>query len=287
VEGALGPASCVLRAGFGVIRRSASGFVGAAFLILPPAQAQSPPIQEPPHDISQVEAAPLGGAIAVPLPEKERRKLKKYEIPELAGARQALGSQLINGALPRPLVDYAAQEAAVRQRLSIFEGGLVVVDVSGAGGTIRKKLIIPDDALKNYLRAISPAALKGVHAGELTRPRDGRAATLRVYSARHEFVERAFDPMATLPKELLDQVAPLQDLLRAVYQDRSVTNSVANYRPKAGDQLVGDDRKVYRVERVIDGHIVMLRCTSTPQLLYVDAKDLANYFIGTPRAATR
>jgi hypothetical protein len=258
------------------------------FLLSTVAFAQTAPQpSEPPHDISQVDAAPLGGAIAVPLPERERRKLKRYEIPELSGSRQALGSQLINGELPRPVIDYVAREAAVRQRLSIFEGGLVVVDISGAGASLRKKLIIPPDALKNYLRAISTAALDGVREGELAAPRDGRAASLRVYSAPHRFVERAFDPMSTLPKELSDQVAPLQDLMRAVYQDRTVTNTVANYKPKVGDQLVGDDRKVYRVERVIDGHVVVLRCTSTPQLLYVDAKDLYNYFIGTPGAASR
>jgi hypothetical protein len=245
------------------------------------------PQQIPPHDITQVEPAPLGGAIAVPLPEKERRRLKKYEIAELAGARQALGSQLIDGVLPRPMVDYFVRESKVRQRISIFEGGLVIIDIGGAGGVIRKKLIIPPDALKNYTDAISARALGTVRAADLTTPRDGRSATLRVYGAPHQFVERSFDPMTALPKELNDQVMPLQDLLRAIYQDRTVTNSVANYQPKVGDELVADDRKIYRVDRIIDAHIVQLHCTSSPQLLYVEVKDLYNYFIGTPGAASR
>jgi hypothetical protein len=240
------------------------------------------------HDITEVDVAPLGGSIAVPLPESERKKLSKYDIPELAGSRQAIGSQRIDGNLPKPLVDYSVSTAALYQRLSIFEGGLVVMEARGAGGTIRKKVIIPPEAFKSYLHTISPAALAGVRGGELSKPRDARMAQLRVYDARQNFVERQFDPMSTLPKALSDQVVPMQDLLRAIYQDRTVTNSVAGYMPKAGDKLVGDDKKVYQVVRVAgDNKIVELRCLSQPITIYVDVKDLYNYFIGTPGAASR
>jgi hypothetical protein len=263
--------------------------------------AQSQPPQTPPevrgleqapaqattHDITQVDAAPLGGAIAIPLPERERKKLAKYDIPELVGSTQAVGPQRIDGRLRRPLVDYSITTAAVYERLSIFEGGLVVVEVRGAGGTIRKKVIIPADALQNYLHAISPAALSSIRSNELSAPRDTRRALLRTYTEQQEFVEREFDPMATMPKTLSDQVVPMQDLLRALYQDRTVTNSVAGYMPKAGDQLVGDDKKVYRVMRVVNDKIVELRCLSQPTTIYVDVKDLYNYFIGTPGAASR
>jgi hypothetical protein len=266
-----------------------------------PLAAQSQPPQPPPavsgleqappqnttHDITQVDPAPLGGAIAIPLPERERKKLAKYDIPELVGSRQAVGSQRIDGRLPKPLVDYSVSTTAVFQRLSIFEGGLVVVDARGAGGTIRKKVIIPPDALESYLHAISPAALTAVHDRELTAPRDTRRALLRVYDAQQHFVERQFDPMARLPKTLSDQIVPLQDLLRALYQDRTVTNSVAGYMPKAGDQLVGDDKKVYEVTRVVSDKIVELHCLSQPTKIYVDVKDLYNYFIGKPGAAIR
>lgn len=245
------------------------------------------PAQTPTHDISQVDAAPLGGAIAIPLPERERKKLSKYDIPELVGSTQAVGSQRIDGRLRRPLVDYSASTSAVYQRLSIFEGGLVVVEVRGAGGTIRKKVIIPADALQNYLHAISPAALAAIRDGDLSRPRDTRRALLRAYDPQQNFVEREFDPMATMPKTLSDQVMPMQDLLRALYQDRTVTNSVAGYMPKVGDQLVGDDKKVYKVTRVVSDKIVELRCLSQPTTIYVDVKDLYNYFIGTPGAASR
>ena len=261
------------------------GLVTFAVLFLA-AQSQTPPTN-PTHDISQVEAAPLGGAIAIPLPERERKKLAKYDIPELAGSRQAVGPQRIDGRLRKPLVDYSVTTAAVYQRLSIFEGGLVVVEVRGAGGVIRKKVIIPDDAIHNYLHAISPAALASVRDDELTKPHDTRRAFLRTYDAQQNFVERQFDPMATLPKTLSDQIVPMQDLLRAIYQDRSVTNSVAGYMPKVGDQLVGDDKKIYKVTRVVNEKIVELRCLSQPTTIYVDVHDLANYFIGTPGAASR
>src|SRR5438105_6791434 len=155
-----------------------------ALLLATGALAQSPEQPQPadpPHDISQVDVAPINGAISVPLPEKERKRLQKYEIPELVGSRQALGSQLLDGRLREPLLDSLSEQGPIHQRLSIFEGGLVVVDVHGAGGTMRKKLLIPDDALKNYVRAISTLSLTDVRPADIVAPRDGRRSALRVY----------------------------------------------------------------------------------------------------------
>src|SRR5262245_18614896 len=132
-----------------------------------------PPAADPPHDISQVDVVPLDAAMSVPLPDEERKRLQKYEIPELIGSRQALGSQLIDGRLRRPVLDFITEQGPIHQRLSVFEQGLVVVDVHGAGGTIRKKLLIPDDALGNYMKSISTAALRNVRPIDLTAPRDG------------------------------------------------------------------------------------------------------------------
>ena len=241
--------------------------------------------QSQPHDITQVDAAPLGGAMATPLPEAQRKELMKYEIPELAGSRQALGSQTIEGSLPQPIIDYIAQDANVQQRISIFQGGLVVVDIRGAGGPIRKKVIIPDDALKNYMKSIN--ALAKVTPVNVPQPRGDRRAVLRIYSDSHAYSERVFDPSGVLPQVLNDQVAPMRDLLRAISEDRGVTNSIAGYMPKEGDKLVGDDRKVYKVMRIMDGTIVELRCMSQPTTMYVAVKDLYNYFIGTTGAETQ
>ena len=233
------------------------------------------------HDITKVDPAPPSAAIAVPLPEAQRRRLKKYEIPELAGSKQALGSQLIGGELPAPLLDYAVHEGPIDQRISFFAGDLVVVSMTGAGGSIRKKLILPHDATTAYLKAASAAALRAVRTQDLTAPRASRSARLRIYQPDGTHVERVFDPVLSLPNGLATQIAPLADLLRAISEDRTVTNSVAGYEPKVGDELVGDDQKTYRVVRVVeDGGIVELRCLGQPTSVWVAKKDLYNYFVG-------
>jgi hypothetical protein len=111
------------------------------------------------HDITGVEPAPSGTAMATPIPMK--RGWKKYDIPDLAGAQQAIGSQLIDGRLRKPLVDFISAEGTVEQRVSIFEGGLVIVNMTGAS-TIRKKLLIPDSALQSYVATVSAKALDAV-----------------------------------------------------------------------------------------------------------------------------
>ncbi len=242
--------------------------------------------QTQPHDITQVDVAPAGGAIAVPLPQEQAKRLKKYEIPELVGTRQALGSQLISGRLPRPLVDFRTFAGPIEQRLSLFEGGLVAISMNGAGGTIRKKMIIPQDALTAYLKLVNATNLSAVQDRWLPSATGTASAQLRAYDERGSFVERRFDPTAVLPKALQDEVLPLQDLLRAMSEDRTVTNTVAGYDPQVGDELMGDDKKVWRVVRVIaDANIVVLHCTTDPTTIYVQKKDLYNYFIGAaPKA---
>ena len=113
----------------------------------------------------------------------------------------------------------------------------------------------------------------------------GRRAALRVYDGPGHYVEREYDPMSTQPKRLADQVIPMQDLLRAIYQDRAVTNSVSNYAPREGDELVGDDSRVWKVKRVIENKIVVMECATQPMTMYVDVHDLHNYFIGKPKAS--
>lgn len=230
------------------------------------------------HDITQVAPAPPGSAISTPIPNT--RGWKKYDIPDLAGAQQALGSQLLDGRLRKPLIDYISSEGSVEQRISIFEGGLVVLNMTGAA-TIHKKVLIPDHALKEYTKAIKPASLRLVDQRNLVPPERGRRAVVRVYDADGTHVERAFNPTRMLPKELNDQIAPLRDLVRAVSEDRSVTSTVAGYEPKEGDELVADDQKVYRVMRVVPGsEVVELKCLDAPTTIYVVKKDLHLYFVG-------
>ena len=237
------------------------------------------------HDITKVDTASTGSAISTPLPQAQAKRLKKYEIPELTGTKQALGSQLIDGHLPRPLVDFRTFSGPIEQRLSIFEGGLVVISMNGAGALIRKKMIIPDDALGAYRKAVNPASLAQVYQRELSPATGTTSAQLRVYGDDGLFVERRFDPTSALPKTLQDEVLPLQDLMRAMSEDRTVTNTIAGYDPQVGDELVGDDKKTWKVVRVIaDSNVIVLHCTTDPTTIYVGKKDLYNYFIGAAPA---
>ncbi len=237
------------------------------------------------HDISKVDPAPEHSAIATPMPSIRERQMKKYEIPELSGAIQALGSQLIDGHLPRPLVDFVTTEGSVTQRISLFEGGLAVVNMTGSV-SLRKKVILPKDALAEYLTAITPARLRVIDERELASPELDRVARVRVYDADGTYVERRFHPGRMLPQTLGVQINPLRDLLRAMSEDREVTSSVAGYEPKPGDELVADDYKTYRVMRVVPGaNVVELRCLDAPTTIYVAKKDLNLYFIGAKKRA--
>jgi hypothetical protein len=233
------------------------------------------------HDITKVDPAPADSAIATPIPTT--RAYRKYSVPDLAGARQALGSQLIDGRLRKPLIDFLTAEGDVQQRISVFEGGLVVVNMTGAA-TIRKKVLIPDDALQTYVRTVTPAALTAVDRSSIAMPELRQEARLRVYDIDGRYVERVFNPTRVLPKALEDQITPLRDLLRAVSEDRAVTSTVAGYEPKPGDELVADDQKVYRVIRVVDGAgVVELQCLDAPTTIFVTKANLHLYFIGANR----
>lgn len=235
------------------------------------------------HDITRVEPVAPDAAIATPMPAQQQRQMKKYDMPELAGATQVLGPQLIDGRLPKPLVDFISLDGALEQRISIFEGGLVVVKMTGAS-TIQKKVIIPADALKQYTGAVTADAIRAIDPRSLTPPEPSRRSLLRVYAADDTYQELKFHPDRVPPKELSDQVAPLRDLLRAISEDRGVTTSIAGYEPKPGDELVADDHKVYRVMRIADAMgVVELRCLDAPTTIYVAKKDLHLYFIGTKR----
>ncbi|MBV8518057.1 MAG: hypothetical protein JO197_11715 [Acidobacteria bacterium] len=229
------------------------------------------------HDITQVAPAPPGGAGSTPLPNG--RRMRRYDIPDLDGARQALGPQLVDGHLPKPLIDYLMKDGQVEQRLSIFEGGLVVVRMTGVG-TIQKKMILPPDALKRYLAAAKADTLRDIRQASLSTPEASHRALVRIYSG-DSYVERTFHPSAVPPKELGDLVAPLRDLLRAMSEDRGVTSTVAGYEPKPGDELVADDEKTYRVMRIVNPPgVVELRCLDAPTTIYVAKKDLNLFFVG-------
>jgi hypothetical protein len=230
------------------------------------------------HDISKVEPVSPDAAVSTPIPDG--RRMKKYDIPDLAGAQQALGSLLIDGRLRKPLVDFMITEGDVVQRISLFEKGLVVVDMTGAA-TIRKKLIIPEDSLQTYLEVVNADRLESVQQFSLSPPQPKRRALIRVYREDGAFVEREFHPAQVLPKNLGDQITPLRDLLRAISEDRTVTSSVAGYLPSPGDELVADDQTTWRVVRVVEpSGVVELKGLDQPTTIFVSRDDLHLYFIG-------
>jgi hypothetical protein len=244
-----------------------------ALLAVPAAAQQT-------HDLSGVDAVNPDSIIAIPLPPKSQRQMKKYETPELVGARQALGSQLVDGDLPHPMLDYVTKSGLIEERLSMFEGGLIVVSMNGVGGNMHKKLLIPIDALAAYRRAAAPEKLQLIRTNDVSKPAPERHSLLRIYRADGTHVELQFDPAGSIPKTLADEIRPLEDLLRVIAEDRTVTSTVAGYEPAVGDELVGDDQRIWRVERITKEGLIQLRCTGQPTVVYIDKHFLYNYFIG-------
>lgn len=237
------------------------------------------------RDISTVTPASPGTAIAVMPDDDTRIDPKQLEIPELAGARQAIGSQLVNGRLPRPLIDYKTTSEAVNERLTLFETGLVAVRLTVPGGDIQKKLILPPDAVQAYLKELTPAELARMRTFE-TSTEAVWQGVIRLYDPIGNPVERTFDSTTILPRELQQFRMVMQDLLRAICQDREVTNSVAGYTPAIGDRLVSDDQRVFEVVALTGGgQFVELKCVNDPTRMYVAVKDLYLRFVGSRRPA--
>ena len=240
------------------------------------AQTESPELPPP----AELERAPLGGAIAIPLPSSREKQLKKYEIPELSGTKHVTGSQAVDGKLPQAIVDYTVRYPGVLQRITIFDRGLVAIRVEGKDGTIQKRVILPDDAYQSYVRNLDSNHLRELMGQSLTGGSPG-TAMIRIRDSNGIVSQRSFDPALTLPVVLERQRALLQDLFRAISEDRDVTNPMARYVPKVGDRLVADDKKSYEVSRLLNGgDIVELICIGQPSRMYVTVRDLHNLFIG-------
>lgn len=236
------------------------------------------------HGIDNVAPAPPGAGIAVPF-DDPRVDPKKLELPELAGTRQALGSQLIDGRLPRPLIDYSAQVGAILQRITIFETGLVAIHFDSPGGRVQKRLILPADALEVYRNELSASRLERIRKEDLIDDSPDKRATVRVYDDEGMPVDRSFNSTSMLPYELEVFRTVLQDLFRALIQDRDVTNTVTGYKPSVGDRLVTDDQKTFEVVRIVEnGKYVELACLSDPTRMFIASEDLHKHFIGSRRS---
>lgn len=240
--------------------------------------------QETTHDISKVDVPPLGGRVALELSDEERAR---NQFPELAGAQLATGSQLVNGELPKPVVEYIVKTQFALQRISLFENGLAVVHVSDERGRVLKRVVIPMDALDTYRTELSPEKLAETPIAQLKMKATGDMAVIRSYDSMGSHVDRLFDPSAVLPLPLAQRRALLEDLLNALVQDREVTNSVTNYKPRVGDRLVGEDQKTYIVSGIYgQGDTIELTRADQPLKMYVAAKDLNKFMVGARRPAS-
>ena len=172
----------------------------------------------------------------------------------------------------------AAEAAAQRSGLSLGEWLNNVIAERAAEQQITPEELDTDARLE----AVTARLQRLSQGGETQERRRSSGGTLPFGERR-----RSDSPMRERPKRLADQVIPMQGLLRPIDQDRAVTNSVANYAPREGDELVGDDSRVWRVKRVIAEKIVVMECATQPMTMYVDVHDLHNYFIGKPRTAAR
>lgn len=237
-----------------------------------------------PQQTAEPSSPAPGAAMATQRPDMRESDSKKYDIPELNGVEVARGSFLVNGKLPRALADYTAQVSGIKQHISIFENGIVAVNMEGAGGTIRKKVLLPPDALERYRQALSAEALVDEPRGNAGPNSD--KALLRIYRDDGTWVERRFNPTLIQSATMAQPLTILTDLLRVLSEDREVTNTLTNYVPRVGDQLISDDEHIYRVIRLLhEGTYVELRSTRDPLTLYVAAKDLNQYFVGKRRVS--
>lgn len=221
----------------------------------------------------------LGTAISIPTPDEHKLDKRNYNTAELNGAAPALGSQLIDGRLPRPLLDYGSKSAGSLQRISFFEGGLVVVHVEAGGARLRKRVRFPPGAFDAYLNLLTPSAIEQLAKSDLSLAISNDSGYLRRYRDDGEPATVRFANSRILPEEIQRLRTVLDDLVRILSEDREVTNPMIAYRPRLGDKLIGEDQKLYTVTAIKnEGTLVELRSTKDPITIYVATKDLFTTF---------
>ncbi|HVR43865.1 MAG TPA: hypothetical protein VMS56_10535 [Thermoanaerobaculia bacterium] len=225
------------------------------------------------------QAPQPGDAISIPIPDLGRQTIE-YQVVELAGARPADESLLVDGRLPAAFADLVSDLGSIHQKISLFENGLVSIELAGAGGRIRKRVIIPPDAVLAYREFFTPddlADFRPVDSGEAGRDQ----VVMRIAAKDQPAVERKFRATIALPHRVERYRLVLQDLLRALAEDREVTNPITGYEPKIGDMLISDEQRAYELVRILQGgELLELRSTSEPVRRFVPRKDLHLYFIG-------
>jgi hypothetical protein len=221
----------------------------------------------------------LGTAISIPTPDEGKFDTRQYNTAELNGAAPAIGSQLIDGRLPRPVLDYVSKSAASVQRISFFEGGLVVVHIEAGGARLRKRVRIPAGAVGVYLDLLTPARIDSFAGSDLGLSIAKERSYLRRYRDDGSPVEVSFSNSRILPAEIQRLRTVLDDLVRILAEDREVTNPMIAYKPRLGDRLIGEDQQLYKVTAINNqGEMLELTSTRDPVRIFVATKDVFTYF---------
>ncbi|MBI2213321.1 MAG: hypothetical protein HYU52_06715 [Acidobacteria bacterium] len=221
----------------------------------------------------------LGTAISIPTPDEHKLDTRNYNTAELNGAAPAIGSQLIDGRLPRPLLDYGSASSGSLQRISFFEGGLVVVHVQAGGARLRKRVVFPAGAIDVYLEMLSPEQMKMLATSDMGLAISKDTGFIRRYLPEGTPVGIEFSNSRVLPAEVQRLRTVLDDLVRILAEDREVTNPMIVYKPRLGDKLIGEDQKLYKVTAIKnEGTLLELTSTKEPITIFVATKDVFTHF---------
>lgn len=221
----------------------------------------------------------LGTAISIPTPDEHRLDTRNYNTAELNGAAPAIGSQLIDGRLPRPLLDYGSASSGSLQRISFFEGGLVVLHVEAGGARLRKRVRFPAGAVDVYLDLLSPRQMEMLAKSDMGLAISKDSGYIRRYREDGSPVGVDFSNSRVLPAEIQRLRSVLDDLVRILAEDREVTNPMIVYKPRLGDKLIGEDQKLYKVTGIRnEGTLLELTSTKEPITIFVATKDVFTHF---------
>jgi hypothetical protein len=231
-------------------------------------------------DEEYISPPELGASISIPKPDEREIDASRYPSPELTDTRPAIGSQLVDGRLPRALLDYSIVTQKSLQRLTFFERGLVVLHMKAGDANLRKRMILPEHALEEYLRMLSPEDAARIAREEImmTALSDDRGV-IRIYREDGSWAEVEFSNSRVLPAIVQQFRSVLDDLIRILAEDRGATNPLANYVPRLGDKLISEDMKLFEITAFAGkGEIIEFTGLQQPIRLYVAKDDIPSYF---------
>lgn len=222
----------------------------------------------------------LGASISIPKPDEDAIDESRYSSPELTDTRAAVGSQLIEGRLPAPLLDYAIVTSKSSQRLTFFEKGLVVLHMKAGDANLRKRMILPEGALTDYLALLPPDKAARINRDEiLTNGLSDDRGIIRIYRENGTHEEIVFSNSRVLPATVQQLRSTLDDLVRILAEDRGATNPMSKYVPRIGDKLISEDMKLFEVTALMnEGKLIELTGLQEPIRLFVEKDDIVSYF---------